>query len=68
MKKPLKIKSEFALLDVLGSGASLQRALAKRGGVPVTIKGRITSVWGNHDGTSQEYQMMVQFVEVGEGD
>jgi hypothetical protein len=66
MKKPLKIKSEFALLDVLGSGASLQRALTKRGGVPVTIKGRITAIWGSHDGTSQEYQMLVQSIEVEE--
>jgi hypothetical protein len=64
MKKPLKIKSDFALLDVLGSGAALQRALAKRGGVPVVIKGRVTAAWGNHDGTSQEYQMLVQSVEV----
>lgn len=66
MKKPLRIKSDFALIDVQGSGKSLQHALTKKGGIPVVIRGRITAAWGNHDGTSQEYQMLVQSIEVGE--
>lgn len=65
--KPLEIKSEFALLDVLSKTERkrLQQRLAK-GPVEIVLKGRLTKVWGNHDGTSQEYEVEVDAVEATE--
>ena len=64
MTKPLEIKSEFALLDVLSKSERkrLQQRLNK-GPVEIVLKGRLTKVWGNHDGTSQEYEVEVDAVE-----
>ena len=67
MTKPLKIESEFALLDVLSKSERkrLQQRLTK-GPVEIVLKGRLTKVWGNHDGTSQEYEVEVDAVETAE--
>jgi hypothetical protein len=67
VKAPI-IKSEFALLDVLSKSERrlLQRQLEARGPMDITIKGKLTRVWGNHDGTSQEYEVCVKSVEVAE--
>ena len=62
----LKIKSEFLILDVLSKmeRTSLQRQLEKCGPVPILIRGQLTRVWGGHDGTSQEYEVQVEGVEI----
>ena len=64
MAKPPKIKSGFAILDVLSlkERTALHRQLDS---MPIgcTIKGKIVRVHGNHDGTSQEYEIEVETVE-----
>lgn len=61
-----KIKSEFAILDVLSTKerALLQYQLKKDGPLNITIKGKLTRAWGNYDGVSQEYEVLVEDVEV----
>ena len=64
MNQP-KIKSTFAILDVLSAGErrKLQRQL-QDAPIPIVIKGKLVRVWGNHDGVSQEYEVEVEAVEV----
>ena len=64
MAKPPKIKSGFAILDVLSpkERISLHKRL-RDGPISVTIKGRIIDVHGHHDGSSQEYEVEVETVE-----
>jgi hypothetical protein len=62
----LKIKSNFALLDVLSKSERklLHRQLEKQhGGIPIVITGRLVSAWGKHDGISQEYEVKVDSVK-----
>ena len=64
----MKIKSTFALLDVETGRGDLNRRI-KRGHdlaepVEVVIRGRIISRFGRFDGTSQEFAVEVDGVEV----
>lgn len=69
----MKLKSDFALLDVQHGRRQLERVFAKgRGGygangerVPVTITGYITHQHGNDDGESIEFGVEVTGVEAG---
>lgn len=65
MAKPFK--SDFAILDVKQGRAELAKRFGKdrprRGAgalrVPVVIHGYIDGIWGNDDGTSQEFCVTV---------
>jgi hypothetical protein len=60
-----KIKSEFAILDVLSKSErkKLQdRLMGQPDGIPIIITGRLVRVWGDHDGVSQEYEVTVEEV------
>ena len=57
------INSEFALLDVKRGRVELARRINRGDNrIPVTIRGYITDVWGNDDGTSIEFQVDVASV------
>lgn len=61
------IDSDFALLDVRGPDGALYNRMTEESWshrVPVVIRGEIVRVWGDHDGTSREYQVNVQTVDV----
>lgn len=61
----MKLKSDFALLDVTKGRAALANHLLTKGDpVPVTIKANIVSRWGNDDGTSIEFELAVDSVTV----
>lgn len=72
MTKRVIIKSDFALLDVKGGRSALFKALGFTGRfdgaepIPITITGRILGAWGQYDGTSQEFEIEVEKVEVKE--
>lgn len=54
------LKSTFALLDVKRGRVALRKALERgEGPFEVTIKGRITEVFGHDDGESQEFVLEV---------
>lgn len=58
------IASDFAILDVLGPDhKKVERAL-ESGEIEVVIRARITREWGRYDGTSQEFQLKIENVEV----
>lgn len=68
-----KIKSDFAILDVKIGRAKLARHFEGRPAmgecpekmrVPVVIHGYVDSVWGADDGTSQEFSVTVERIEV----
>lgn len=68
-----KIKSGFAILDVTTGAKPLAKHFKARPlfgpcpeemRVPVTLTGYIENVWGGHDGTSQEFTMRVETIEV----
>lgn len=59
----MKIKSDFALLDVLKGAKKLRNAVSAE--IPVVIRGHLaTEPWGEHDGTSQEFGVTVASVLV----
>lgn len=64
----MKLKSDFALLDVKTGRAALNKRCGKnhdlRERVPVIIKGYITHRHGDFDGVSQEFGVEVTSVEV----
>lgn len=61
----MKLKSEFALLDVKSGKKKLARHFEKGGErIPVTIHGFITHQWGVDDGISIEFEVAVESVEV----
>ncbi len=63
----MKIKSRFAILDVLDGRNALKRHLDKQcGPVEVTIKASITSAWGSDDGVSREFECVVHSVKIDE--
>jgi hypothetical protein len=65
--RTVKIKSGFAILDVLSEKERF--ALHKRleaSPIGVIIHGRIIGVHGHHDGTSQEYEVEVDKVDTHE--
>lgn len=66
MKNPTvpKLQSGFALLDVKSGRASLAKTVVTHQ-IPVTIKGYINSQWGNDDGTSIEFEVLVSSVSTG---
>lgn len=60
----LKIKSAFAILDVESGRRRLEKLMKKRRCVKVTVTGWIEDVHGSDDGTSQEFQIKVEQVNV----
>jgi hypothetical protein len=64
----MKIKSDFALLDVKTGKGALNKMCDKGHGISkpvnVIIRGKITGRWGQSDGISQEFQVDVEAVEV----
>lgn len=65
----MKIKSTFALLDVLVGRSWLNKRIPKGSHdmtepVRVIIHGSITGRWGDFDGTSQDFTVDVERVEV----
>lgn len=60
----MKLQSNFALLDVKRGRVGLRKKLEKGALVPVIIYGRVTHIWGNDDGESQEFEVEVDSVEV----
>lgn len=69
----MKLKSTFALLDVMRGHSALNRLIPARSHdipqdkrVPVTIRGYITGRYGSHDGVSQEFVVEVTSVDTGE--
>ena len=69
----MKLSSEFALLDVKNGRKKLAKHFKQRPRlgecpetmrVPVIIHGYIDGIWGNDDGVSQEFEIVVQKLEV----
>lgn len=64
----MRIKSEFALLDVKTGRGALNKLIASGHDlsepVEVVIRGKITHRHGSFDGTSQEFGVAVASVEV----
>lgn len=69
----MKLSSDFALLDVKNGRKKLAKHFKQRPRfgecpetmrVPVIIHGYIDGVWGNDDGVSQEFEVIVQKLEV----
>jgi len=61
----LRIKSDFALLDVTtGRNRLLKLVGDRRTPIPVTITGFIIAAWGNDDGTSREFSVDVTGVKM----
>lgn len=71
----MKLKSDFALLDVTHGRKQLDRLVERNGKkgakahdlperIPVVIRGWITHRHGSDDGTSQEFGVEVERVEV----
>jgi hypothetical protein len=65
----MKIKSDFALLNVTVGRKALAKHFSKRPlvgrcpeplRVPVSITGYIEGVWGHDDGISQEFTVVVK--------
>jgi len=68
----MKLQSDFALLDVKHGRRQLDKLIDKGGKghdlperIPVVIHGWITGRWGSDDGESQEFNVEVSKVEVG---
>jgi len=59
------IKSEFALLDILGKKrcSDLKKRLKREGPFEVVIRARVVGAWGDYDGMSQEFELEVTGVE-----
>lgn len=62
----INIGSDFALLDVKQGREELFEYFqyGKSGGIPITITGEITSVWGHDDGISREFSVSVKSVAI----
>jgi hypothetical protein len=60
-----KILSTFALLDVLSKGekTKLLKRIERGEKINIVLRGQITGVFGNFDGTSREYSVDVESVE-----
>lgn len=71
----MKLKSNFAILDVLTGRQKLLKIVGSRWlasapitnkKVPVVIHGFVTEAHGDDDGTSREFEVMVNKIEVGD--
>jgi hypothetical protein len=64
----MKIKSDFAILDVTRGRSKLDKLCNTGHGMnpplEVLIRGKITGRWSQSDGISQEFQVQVDSVEV----
>jgi len=65
----MKIRSDFALLDVKYGRHKLLEKIGfsnkpKCDPIPVVIHGEITGAWGNDDGISREFEVIVGKVEL----
>ena len=66
--RPLRIKSVFALLDVLSKrDGELYRRIGDGEKIEVVVRGRIANGFGNHDGESREYEIDVSSGEIVNG-
>ena len=61
----MKIQSDFAILDVKRGRVSLKKKVAKEGAIEVVIYGSVVGTWGYDDGVSQEFEVVVDRVDVG---
>ena len=68
----MKITSDYALIDVTIGAKELEKHFENKpvSGpcpeeflIPVTLTGYISNVFGNHDGTSQQFEMTVANIE-----
>jgi len=59
MAKPPKIKSTYAIVDVMKGRQSLKRYLAANGALRVTIVAELTDPYGGDDGVSIEFNANV---------
>jgi hypothetical protein len=68
MKAPTKLKSDFAIVDIMAGRKRLEAYLKgfpdKHQGLPVIIYGRLTYPWGVDDGTSIEFCLDVDNIKV----
>ena len=73
--KILKLKSDFAILDVTKGHAALEKHFEARPffgpcpnhlRIPVTITGYIDCVHGASDGKSQEFQIIIENINNGQ--
>lgn len=62
----MKVKSNFALLDVKSGRKKLAQKVGNGARIPVTITGFITHQFGNDDGTSIEFTVKVTDVSIAE--
>lgn len=68
LKKPskihkLKLSSRYALLDVKNGRKTLEKHFHNGGeNIPVTIHGHIVDCYGHDDGTSIEFEVIVEKV------
>ena len=62
--KPPRIKSTYAIVDVMKGRHALTRYLKANEGLPVTIYGVLTDPFGSDDGTSIEFCMDVSKIEI----
>jgi hypothetical protein len=69
----MKLKSDFAILDVKAGRGPLTKHFSRRLGrgetsadrrIPVTITGYIIDIHGNDDGVSREFTVDVKNVEI----
>jgi hypothetical protein len=64
-RKPPKLKSDFAILDIQGGRHALMRVMGNPTGptlcepIPVIITGFLIGPWGDDDGTSREFEVQV---------
>lgn len=62
----MRLTSGFVLVDVLKGRKELAKHFEVGGpSIPVTITGYIDGTWGHDDGTSQEFQMVVETIAFG---
>lgn len=59
MTKPPKIKSTYAIVDVVKGRRALKRHLAANGALRVVIVAELTDPYGGDDGTSIEFNASV---------
>jgi hypothetical protein len=62
--KPPRIKSTYAIVDVMQGRHSLARYLKANVGLPVIIHAVLTDPFGSDDGTSIEFNAEVSKIEV----
>ena len=62
---PIKLQSDFALIDIRRGRKKLLNHVKKGGKCYVVVRGFIDSEHGNDDGTSREFNMEVEEIDAG---